>query len=399
MSNSIKDYKSEMDNVKISLSFIKRTELLMNESPSVIIKQKPVISWRKLTGISVLTAACLLLVFTFGIRDKWNREEGSGIETVIRDTAASVPVTEIYNIGTDTAEVELIIESDDKAFAGFNPDSIKPFSVEASYDEAAVPTEKAPDTDGTAKSETTSASVTAEQAVTLPPASERTPADSIQPETRKLTLPAVTERPVPPSGTQNPAVTAVTEITVMPSGINSTVSSEIPEIEITDEYDENVLTEEIAGDEGLMPTIGGSEESPVVPVNLYSIDFGNTVSELNSFGIINGLDSGAVLSKADAEAISLAVANICGNSPAAENVRFKSVFNMRIANAATDRAYFDIYLTDSQSIVITRHDLKGQQRTTYMLSSENYAIIEELMFLQFGSQSDYEAYSSLKSGK
>jgi hypothetical protein len=58
-----------------------------------------------------------------------------------------------------------------------------------------------------------------------------------------------------------------------------------------------------------------------------------------------------------------------------------------------------VYLTDNNALIVTAHTSSGQERTAYMLTSEEYKTVEKLLYGYFGTESEYEAFCAYKSGK
>ena len=118
MSKSIKDYKDAMDNIKISDSFYKRTEILLTELPEIELDKKPVMTSRSLTTAVSAIAACFLLVF--GIKFIADRRE-STITTETEITQVEIETT----LETAPVLVDTVEEEDDSLVeaAGAEPDT------------------------------------------------------------------------------------------------------------------------------------------------------------------------------------------------------------------------------------------------------------------------------------
>ncbi|MDE5992236.1 MAG: hypothetical protein K2G87_04220 [Oscillospiraceae bacterium] len=81
------------------------------------------------------------------------------------------------------------------------------------------------------------------------------------------------------------------------------------------------------------------------------------------------------------------------------NYSFTSLFSMQIADENIGVTFYSIYVTDLNAVVITKHSANGQVRETYAVNSSDYEALKHILFLQFGTEDDYELFSSLVSGK
>ncbi|MGN0676042.1 MAG: hypothetical protein ACI4KG_09830 [Oscillospiraceae bacterium] len=94
------------------------------------------------------------------------------------------------------------------------------------------------------------------------------------------------------------------------------------------------------------------------------------------------------------------ISSITQTSHEIGNYSFKSIFSIQIADEDIGLTFYSIYVTDLNTIVITRHDdINGQERFTYGVNAEDYENLKHLLFLQFGSEEDYELFKNLISGK
>ena len=99
--------------------------------------------------------------------------------------------------------------------------------------------------------------------------------------------------------------------------------------------------------------------------------------------------SGSALSSA-IESIAFAAAS----SPETENVAFASVFLVQLSEKETGLPYYSIYVTDASTLVITRHDIDDQKRTTYSLDDSVYDTILKTLYNQFGNPNEYTYFRS-----
>lgn len=331
MSKNINQYKSAMDNIRMSESFAKRTETLLKEIP----ENKEAVSVgssRISLGRIVLTAgtglaACLLIAAA--IRGN-----------VLNDTESTAAITEsqvvITEITTDivTLETEAVyVEIDDSAVIDEETD-------EKFRDEL----------DRLEKEAQTSTSTTAVQ-------------------TQK-----------------QPAVGAA------PQKVNDNAAA--PEYEY-DAVEEAV--EEEADMDGGAPSIGLMSVNPNSRT-LYDIDFNNASMEIQSYVNASGAADITVNSAEKIRELTAFVGDIAYATPLTEqNKTFISEYVININENGEES--FTIYVTDLNSVIITVHYDDNQVRTEYLLSKDKYREIEKKLYLYFGTESEYEAFLSLKSGK
>ncbi len=326
MSKSIKQYKDAMDSIKISDSFMKRTETLLKDIPVQKENINPQPKWKvnKITLASCAgLAACIIAVIAL-------KTGLSNSDIEANDTAS--PISEKYTYydsaitetETATERVMLQIEEEEMNIDGIEP--IENADAGAGSAETASKTEQ-----------TTSAASTA---APKQPAAETAAINEFQ---------AVTEN----------------------------VAVQTDEAEISADLVEPVPEAKL----------------------LYDINYDNSNIELQTY-ISELNNSSQTLSSDTARSIILNIADIAYNTQlTSTKTKFSSEFVLTVTDKTTDEESFTIYLTTNQSIVITSHLQTGQTRKTYLLSSSDYTSIEKQLYLCFGSENDYEAFTALKSGK
>lgn len=93
------------------------------------------------------------------------------------------------------------------------------------------------------------------------------------------------------------------------------------------------------------------------------------------------------------------IAGLTETSREISNYSFTSLFSLQIADENIGVTFYSIYVTDLNAVVITRHDFNGQVRETYAANSSDYEALKHILFLQFGTEDEYELFSNLISGK
>lgn len=93
------------------------------------------------------------------------------------------------------------------------------------------------------------------------------------------------------------------------------------------------------------------------------------------------------------------IAGLTETSREIGNYSFTSIFSLQIADESIGVTFYSIYVTDLNAVVITKHDVNGQVRETYAANSSDYEALKHILFLQFGTEDEYELFSSLISGK
>lgn len=330
MSKSIKQYKDAMDSIKISDSFMKRTETLLKDIPVQKENINPQPKWKvnKITLASCAgLAACIIAVIAL-------KTGLSNSDIEANDTAS--PISETYTYydsaitETETATERVMLQIEEEEM---NIDGIEPIeNADAGAGSAETSTSASSKTE-----QTTSAASTA---APKQPAAETAAINEFQ---------AVTENGAVQTGEAE---------------ISADLVEPTPEAKL-----------------------------------LYDINYDNSNIELQTY-ISELNNSSQTLSSDTARTIILNIANIAYNTQlTSTKTKFSSEFVLTVTDKTTDEESFTIYLTTNQSIVITSHLQTGQTRKTYLLSSSDYTSIEKQLYLCFGSENDYEAFTALKSGK
>lgn len=335
MSRSIKDYKDAMDSIKISDSFYKRTEVLLNESSEMEITKNSSPKIRLVSKAVMAAAACLLVAV--GIKtvvDNRAETETAVVTEIITQetTVVTVPVTvpETASPVINRPEEEGGFLNDSGVLVGDMPEipEVEP---------EAKPTEE------TAAENTTTTS------------------DNKFTSDTDDDIPTVEEEEI-----AEPAPKAPVETTV------STAAREgYPEMA------------EPQGAENIPPLSEAATDMVSVEITPY-FDMGSIKSGENP---VTG--SGSELSDV-VEAIAFAAAS----SSETENVAFASVFLVQLSEKDTGLPYYSIYVTDVSTLVITRHDIDDQKRTTYELDDSVYDTILRALYNEFGNPNEYSYFRS-----
>lgn len=335
MSKSIKDYKDAMDSVKISDSFYKRTEVLLKESSEMEITKNSSPKIRIISRAVMAAAACLLVAF--------------GIKTVVdnRAEADTAVVTEIITQETTIVTVPVTVSEtaspviDRPEEGGFLNDSgvlvgdmpeIPETETDDGAEETVAETASTVKTENKLTSDTDDDIPTVEQEEIREEAAPKAPDETTAVTVPREGYPEMAE----PKGTENipPLREAATDMV---------------SVEITPYFDMGTIKS------GENPVTGsGSELSSVI------------------------------------ESIAFAAAS----SPETENVAFASVFLVQLSEKETGLPYYSIYVTDASTLVITRHDIDDQKRTTYSLDDSVYDTILKTLYNQFGNPNEYTYFRS-----
>lgn len=337
MSKSIKDYKDAMDNIRISDSFYKRTESLLTELPEIEIGKKPVISSGKITAFLSAAAACLIVAF--GVKFAVERNDNiTTVETEITEITETVTVTETAPpIINDLSETE-----DNEPFEEVAGDADQPVQSSPTTEQGAPAAQNdTPD------------------AITAPPKTEAAPTPKTQ---------APVQQYNPASGSAAPEAAPT-------SGENN----------------ESAQISEKASDTA----------AETVPL-LRDISYEHVTVEITPYFDMGSIKSGENPVKKqgeDCKPIIEFIAGLTETSREISNYSFTSIFSIQIADESIGVTFYSIYVTDLNAVVITKHDVNGQVRETYAANKSDYEALKHILFLQFGTEDEYELFSSLISGK
>lgn len=324
MSKSIKDYKDAMDSVKISESFYKRTEILLNESSEMEVVKSHPSKIKLFTRSATAVAACLLVAFGIKMIVDNRTETDSAVVTEIHvqeTTIVTVPVTV-----SETAS-PVIDRPEDDVFIGDSGVMIDNMPDIPDIEEDAV-----------------------EDYVTAPIEEESDDSDVVESEDDADAAPLMT-------------------------------SSET-----------TVTTAETAEREGY-PQMAEPQGADNIPP-LYKINSSESV-EITPYFDMGSIKSGEnpVSGSGDefSELLSV-ISAVTEVSPVSENEAFKSLFLIKISEQSSGLTYYSIYVTDTSTIVVTRHDAVNQKRITYQPSASDYDKILLLLYTNFGNANEFNYF-------
>lgn len=392
MSKSINDYKEAMDNIKISESFYKRTEVLLTELPEVKIEKRPVISGRRISAVIMSAAACLICVF--GIKLAVDGRQAD----IITETATDGDTGTLTETGGGADE--LIDE-----FGEYEDGGIVAESIESSVTKDAEDEETAAGSPAPASSPKTETEVPAyKPAANDPDVSKTTSASSASSTETTVTTEKRVVQGIDPyanlgagaEAPENEPTDAEPEVYPDP---NPGVSG--GEDDDTVEYDEEDIDEvpdfETESDSGAAAVTTGSAA-------LFSeLSLDNTTVDVTPYFNMGGIKSGEGTVQKNGAEFKPVLDLISGMDSSATKIgngSFTSLFSIMIYDENIDLEFYSIYLTNHESIVITKHSPDGGQvRETYALRREYYEDVRHQLFLLFGEESDYELFLNLIGGK
>ncbi len=337
MSKSIKDYKDAMDNIRISDSFYKRTESLLTEMPEIKLDKRPALSAGKITAVLSAAAACLILAF--GI--KFGIERNGDITEVVAEVSEATQVTEV----TETASpvINELSETEQGDMVGVAADNSA--QIHANSEE---------------------------------PAAETHPSDTKTKDTAQAQTQSPLNLPTPAHGNAHTSAVSSPAVTDAPA--------DAPEVSPVAEARTQAQTEAAA---------------EAVPL-LKDINYGRVTVEITPYFDMGSIKSGENPVKKtgeDCKQIIEFIAGLTDTSREISNYSFTSIFSIQIADENIGVTFYSIYVTDLNAVVITKHDENGQVRETYAASSSDYEALKHILFLQFGTEGEYELFSNLISGK
>ena len=385
MSKSINDYKEAMDNIKISESFYKRTEVLLTEIPEVKIEKRPVLSGRRISAVIMSAAACVICLFGVKLAVD-GRQSGIVTETVTgMDGSESVSLTE-----TDKGADELIDNFGEYDDGGIIAESINPDVSTESKPIAANPA-TSPETEVTTAG--TTASDTPAETKTTAPAAETKPMTTTV--TEKRIVPGIDPYNFSENTTSEPN-DAGEEPAVVPtnpeaSGGVNTDSDEVEDVDIMDDEEEY--------DEAAPAAYAEAEKT-----KLFSeLSLDNATVDITPYFNMGDIKSGEGTVKKSGKEFKPVldlIADMDSSATKIGNGSFTSLFSIRIYDENIDLEFYSIYLTNHESIVITKHSPDGSQvRETYALRRDYYESVRHQLFLLFGAEGDYELFTNLIGGK
>ncbi|MBQ8787300.1 MAG: hypothetical protein IJZ61_06675 [Oscillospiraceae bacterium] len=381
MNKSIKDYKDAMDSIKISDSFYKRTEILLSESSEMEITKSSSSKIRIVSRAVMASAACLLVAFGIKtVADNRTVSDTTAVTEIIvqETTVVTVPVTipESASPVIDRPEAEEFIgdsgvlmddmpaipegdlsDSDAGGDVKTNPTASPESSVEEEAgfktdveDDVAISMED--DSDDSDKDEFSGSGYVSE---------EDADTDSDSGFVNKSPEDAEYDDADAGAESEDDVVTEETFTTTSREGY--------PEMS------------EPEGAENIPPLGETANDKVMVEITPY-FDLSNVKSGENPV-IKSGNECSELIS-------SVAVA--AETSPQDENIPFTSVFLVQIYEKDTELPYYSIYLTNEKTIVITRHDIDAQRRSTCFVSEADYDKILHILFSEFGKESEYDFF-------
>ena len=339
MSKSIKDYKDAMDSVKISDSFYKRTEVLLNESSQMEIVKSSPSKIKVITRSVIAAAACLLL--GFGVKtviDNRAETDFAVVTEIVQETTVvTVPVTvpETASPVIDRIEEGGGFVNDSGVLVGEMP---------------AIPEEEIDDA--------------AEETVAVNPTV---------------------------AGTENKLTSDTDDIpTVEEEEIEEEVEEAAPIAPVE-------TTATTAAKEGYPEMAEPQGAANIPPLSEMAKD--NVSVKITPYFDLGEIKSGEnPVTKSGSEFSQLisTISAVINVSPTGENESFKSLFLIQLSDSTSGITYYSIYVTDASTIVVTRHDIDDQKRFTYGLSEADYDTVMRQLYVQFGNENEYDFFRSFE---
>ncbi len=336
MSKSIKDYKDAMDSVKISDSFYKRTEVLLKESSEMEITKNSSPKIRLVSRAVMAAAACLLIaVGVKTVVDNRTETETAVVTEIITQetTVVTVPVTvpETASPVIDRPEEEGGFLNDSGVLVGDMPE-IPETETDDGAEETVAETASTVKTENKLTSDTDDDITTVEEEEIREEAAPKAPVETTVTTAAREGYPEMAE----PQGAEN----------IPPL---SEAATDMVNVEITPYFDMGAIK---------------SGENPIT----------GSGSELS--GVVEAIAFAAV------------------SSSETENIAFSSVFLVQLSEQSSGLPYYSIYVTDAGTLVITRHDIDDQKRTTYELDDSVYDTILRTLYNEFGNPNEYSYFRS-----
>lgn len=379
MSKSINDYKEAMDNIKISESFYKRTEVLLTEIPEVKIEKRPVLNGRRISAVIMSAAACVICLFGVKLAVD-GRQAGIVTETAADTSGEAGNLTE-----TDKGADELIDDFGEYDDAGIIAESITP-DVHTPDSAEPVAANPATSTEPAAPADTPAETKTTTQAAETKPTTT---------STEKRVVPGIDPYAFSSNTTsernnegEEPAAEPAEFPNPGASGGGIDYDDDAAEEETETEYDE----------------AAPAASEPAESGKLFSeLSLNNITADVTPYFNMGDIKSGEGTLKKSGTEFKPVLDLIAGmNSSATKigNGSFTSLFSIRIYDENIDLEFYSIYLTNHETIVITKHSPDGSQvRETYALRREYYESVRHQLFLLFGAEGDYELFTNLIGGK
>ena len=383
MSRSIKDYKDAMDSIRISESFYKRTETLLNELPEEEIEKRPFYMSRKITAGVMAAAACLICVIgvrtVIGVRQDniESTSENTLTEIEMEAETSAVSVPELIDILDDENVIDDMLIDDDIAV-----------SEEEDYDEAAVVIAEPLTSDGGEGN-----AVAAVPDNPAPASGNSSEAGNTVPDKAESSSGSIEEK----GGAGNSSPTSGGTGTV-PETIASVTSGKT-EADIEDAED---IEEDISESQAEDSSESAHDTTANDTVMLNDVSYEYVTVEITPYfdmdGIVSG-ESSVKLDGTDCRELIEHIGELSEKSYKIPNGSFKSLFSLSIADENIGITFYSIYLTNKNTMIITKHEPDGQYRVAYGLTGKEFNELKHTLFLMFGTESDYELFENLMSGK
>ncbi|MBQ2824212.1 MAG: hypothetical protein IJF18_06520 [Oscillospiraceae bacterium] len=362
MSKSIKQYKDAMDNIRISESFLKRTENLLKELPEnetvTVSSKKPQNLRHIILAAGLGAAACITAAVTLS-------------PAMVKDEIAATDiVTEVTSVTEVTAPNETVyidIERDDQIIIP---------AADAELLEKDPPDETAAETN--ADVTVTESVVVTEKAVT---------------ESVVVTESAVTESVKPV------AEEVKTDSDTAPAQETAEEESVEAEPQLRYLYDIDFSNAEVE----LVAYIN-SASGTLTPGDAPAVDDDEDDDEAVDEGVSSPSEKKmemVILDTEAAEKLVTAAADIIYSSEEiVPDGRYSpALFAVSINNITTGNKAFEIYLNENGTVTLTVFTNTISFFEVYKPTEEKFALLERAMFLYFGNAEEYESYLAAKSGE
>ena len=376
---NINQYKSAMDNIKISDSFINRTEILMREQGKNNIEVSDKRKKRKnlkITMWSGIAAAAIatLLVVKVGIA---RQEDISSTVTDATISSDSVTTETTVAVISDLNEETKFQSEENNEFNGLDIDDNPTSEAAEAPAVQIVQTEKQTE-------QTTTAAETAAKTETNTNTNTNTVTSSPTQTTAQTTSQA------------DSSDAAIVEEAAAPN--ENTVDYAQNNTASLDAYDdypayEDEDIEEAAPESASLSSLFEVNNDAQFASSLHGIDFNSAEGELTTY-VGNASQSDITLSKEDMQSFADLIADASSAvSSEPHNPDFTSEFVLTIKDKTYSTVY-TVYVTADRQIVINiNYTYNGQQyRKTYSVSNESFNKIEKTLFLKFGTEAEYNEF-------
>lgn len=395
MSKSIHDYKEAMDNIKISESFYKRTEVLLTEIPEVKIEKRSVISGRRISAVIMSAAACVICLFGVKLAID-GRQADIATETVTETGGAEGDIINTESSATKEAD-ELIDEFGEYDDAGIVAESITSDSLDGEHEQDSAVGIAPASANSTASTEADTAKITSSASETTATTKVSQTTTASEKRVVQGLDPHGTSSADTPSESNDAGENEEPALEMPNPGASGSVGADGVEVEDTDIMED---AEDVGNDEAAPAAVPAKTETEPLFSEL-SLD--NTTADITPYFSMGNIKSGEGTVKKSGTEFKPVLDLIAGMDSSATKIgngSFTSLFSIRIYDENIDLEFYSIYLTNHESIVITKHSPDGSQvRETYALRREYYESIKHTLFLLFGAEGDYELFTNLIGGK